>query len=151
MKCYRDGGCDLVIALGGGSVMDAAKAIRILATHEPPLERYYADSTDAQPIINNLPPLICAPTTAGTGSEVSQGAIITDTTLITTNRWRQRLIRTRHNMASLSLLNPQLTLGLPPALTAATGMDAITHGIEAYVATQYHPIAEGLHCKLSRS
>ncbi len=136
--------CDVVIAIGGGSVMDAAKAIRLLTTHPPPLEPYYVDSGGFERIRADMPPLICVPTTAGTGSEVSQGAVITDTSGQTTNRWRKRAIVTPFNMADIAVLDAELTVRMPPALTAATGMDAITHGIEAYVATKYHPIAEGV-------
>ena len=144
LAVYRAEGCDLVIAVGGGSVMDAAKAIRILTTHEPPLENYYVDVGGIDRITSNLPALICIPTTAGTGSEVSQGSIITDTSGRTTEGHRKRAISTPYNMASLALLDPELTVGMPPGLTAATGMDAVTHGVEAYVATRYHPIAEGV-------
>ena len=141
---YKSEACDVIIAVGGGSVMDAAKAIRLLTTYTPPLEPYYADVGGIEQIRDDMPPLICVPTTAGTGSEVSQGAIITDTSLNTTDRWRKRAIVTPFNMSNIALLDPGITLGMPPALTAATGMDAITHGIEAYVATKYHPIAEGV-------
>lgn len=141
---YTAAACDVVIAIGGGSVMDAAKAIRLLTTHVPPLEPYYVDVGGSERIRGEMPPLICVPTTAGTGSEVSQGAIITDTSLQTTDRWRKRAIVTPFNMAALALLDPGITVGMPPALTAATGMDAITHSIEAYVATKYHPISEGV-------
>ena len=150
VEAYKTEGCDVVIAVGGGSVMDAAKAIRLLTTHEPPagevsnLAPYYADVGGIERIRGDMPPLICVPTTAGTGSEVSQGSIITDTSLQTTDRWRKRAIVTPFNMSNIALLDPGITLGMPPALTAATGMDAITHGIEAYVATKYHPIAEGV-------
>lgn len=144
VEVYQKEKCDIVIAVGGGSVMDAAKAIRLLTTHTHPLEPYYVDSDGVNKIRNDMPPLICVPTTAGTGSEVSQGAIITDTSLQTTNRWRKRAIVTRFNMSNLALLDPVLTVGMPQTLTAATGMDAITHGIEAYVATKYHPISEGV-------
>ncbi|MCE2393637.1 iron-containing alcohol dehydrogenase [Candidatus Poribacteria bacterium] len=144
LEAYRAEGCDVVIAVGGGSVMDAAKAIRILATHEPPLESYYLDAGGIDRISSNLPALICIPTTAGTGSEVSQGSIITDTSGSTTEGHRKRAVGTPHNMASVALLDPELTVGMPPGLTAATGMDAVTHGVEAYVATRYHPIAEGV-------
>ena len=74
LEAYRGEGCDVVIAVGGGSVMDAAKAIRILTTHEPPLENYYVDVGGIDRITSNLPALICIPTTAGTGSELSQGS-----------------------------------------------------------------------------
>jgi len=141
---YQRENCDVVIAVGGGSVMDAAKAIRLLTTHAPPLEPYYVDSDGVNKIRDDMPPLICVPTTAGTGSEVSQGAIITDTSLQTTDRLRKRAIITRYNMSNIALLDPVLTVKMPQALTAATGMDAITHGIEAYVATKHHPIAEGI-------
>ena len=144
VAAYKSEACDIVIAVGGGSVMDAAKAIRLLTTHAPPLEPYYADVGGIERIRGDMPPLICVPTTAGTGSEVSQGAIITDTSLNTTDRWRKRAIVTPFNMSNIALLDPGITLGMPPALTAATGMDAITHGIEAYTATKYHPIAEGV-------
>ena len=144
LEVYQKEKCDVVIAVGGGSVMDAAKGIRLLTTHAQPLESYYVDADGAIKIRGDMPPLICAPTTAGTGSEVSQGAVITDTSLQTTNRWRKRAIVSRYNMADIALLDPALTVKMPPALTAATGMDAITHGIEAYVATKYHPIAEGV-------
>ena len=144
VEIYQSEACDVVIAVGGGSVMDAAKAIRLLTTHAPPLEPYYADVGGIDRIRGDMPPLICVPTTAGTGSEVSQGAIITDTSLNTTDRWRKRAIVTPFNMSNIALLDPGITLGMPPALTAATGMDAITHCIEAYVATKYHPIAEGV-------
>ena len=144
VETYKTDACDVVIAVGGGSVMDAAKAIRLLTTHEPPLEPYYSDVGGIDRIRGDMPPLICVPTTAGTGSEVSQGSIITDTSLNTTDRWRKRAIVTPFNMSNIALLDPGITVGMPPALTAATGMDAITHGIEAYVATKYHPIAEGV-------
>ena len=144
VEVYKTEACDVVIAVGGGSVMDAAKAIRLLTTHESPLEPYYADVGGVERINGDMPPLICVPTTAGTGSEVSQGSIITDTSFNTTDRWRKRAIVTPFNMSNIALLDPGITLGMPPALTAATGMDAITHGIEAYVATKYHPIAEGV-------
>jgi 4-hydroxybutyrate dehydrogenase len=136
---YRAEGCDGLIALGGGSAIDAAKAIRVLATHPEPLEQYYFDAGGADRLTPNLPPLISIPTTAGTGSEVSRGAIITDT-----SQNRKRLVAGPGMMSSRSLLDPELTLDLPPFLTAITGMDALTHLVEGYVGTHDHPIAAGI-------
>ena len=106
VEAYKSETCDIVIAVGGGSVMDAAKAIRLLTTHEPPLEPYYADVGGLERIRGDMPPLICIPTTAGTGSEVSQGSIITDTSFNTTDRWRKRAIVTPFNMSNIALLDP---------------------------------------------
>ena len=139
LETYRTEGCDAIIALGGGSVIDAAKGIRVLTTHEGPLEQYYFDVGGVDRIQPNMPPLISIPTTAGTGSEVSRGAIITDTA-----QNRKRLVAGAGMMSSLSLLDAELTLGLPPFLTAITGMDALTHSVESYVGTNPHPIAAGI-------
>jgi alcohol dehydrogenase class IV len=139
LEAYRAEGCDALIALGGGSVIDAAKGIRVLTTHAGPLEQYYFDAGGLDRITPNMPPLISIPTTAGTGSEVSRGAIITDTA-----QNRKRLVAGPGLMSSLSLLDAELTLGLPPFLTAITGMDALTHSVEGYVGTNDHPIAAGI-------
>ena len=98
---YRDAQCDFIIALGGGSRIDVAKAIRLLSTHSGGLQEYYLDAGGAQRIKPNMPPLISIPTTAGSGSEVSRGAIITDT-----SQNRKRLIAGFGMMSSLSILDP---------------------------------------------
>lgn len=139
VEVYRTARCDGLIALGGGSAIDAAKAIRVLAAHAGPLEQFYFDVGGADRIALNLPPLISIPTTAGTGSEVSRGAIITDTA-----QNRKRLVAGPGMMSSLSLLDAELTLDLPPFLTAITGMDALTHLVEGYVGAHDHPIAAGI-------
>lgn len=136
---YREAGCDIIIALGGGSRMDAAKGIRVLTTHTGDLEQYYFDAGGGERITPNMPPLICIPTTAGSGSEVSRGAIITDTT-----QNRKRLIVGPGLMSSMAILDPELTVTMSPKLTAMSGMDALSHAFETYVGTNFNPIAQAL-------
>jgi len=136
VKQFKDASCDLIIGLGGGSPMDAAKGIRVLASHLEPLHQYLG-LKGAENIVNPMPPLIEIPTTSGTGAETSRGAVITDT---------QKKIKSvlRSGMPSLALVDPALTVSMPPKLTAATGMDALSHCIEAYLSPQYHPTAEAI-------
>ena len=142
LSVYRDSSCDLIIGLGGGSVMDAAKGIRLMSSHEGKIEEFYSDAGGIDKITPNMPALISVPTTAGTGSEVSVGAIITDT-----KQNRKRSVISPYNFSTLSLLDPELTLGMPPSLTASTGMDALSHSVEAYATKRYHPISEGIALK----
>jgi alcohol dehydrogenase class IV len=142
LAVYRDAVCDTVIGFGGGSAMDAAKAIRVMSSHEGTLEEYYSDAGGAAKITPNMPQSILIPTTAGTGSEVSRGAIITDT-----GQNRKRSVGSPHLFPDVALLDPELTVSMPPQLTASTGMDALSHSVEAYVGTSYHPIAEGIALK----
>ncbi len=125
--------CDMIIGVGGGSPMDAAKGIKVLSSHKAPLSQYFGFK-NAEKIVNPMPTFILIPTTSGTGSEVSRGAIITDT---------KRNVKSvlRAGMPTLSLLDPELTVGMPPFLTAATGIDALSHNIEAFLSPQYHPVA----------
>ena len=136
---YRDSNCDMIIGLGGGSAMDAAKGVRVVVSHEGGIEEFYSDAGGIDRITPDMPELISIPTTAGTGSEVSVGAIITDT-----KQNRKRAIISPYNLSTLSLLDPELTLAMPPGLTASTGMDALSHAVEAYVTKRYHPISEGI-------
>jgi len=133
---YKEASCNLIIGLGGGSPMDASKGIRVLTSHPEPLHRYLGIE-GIENIVNPMPPLIDIPTTSGTGSETSRGAIITDT---------ERRIKSvlRAGMPSLALVDPALTVSMPPQLTASTGMDALSHCIEAYLSPQYHPTAEAI-------
>jgi len=142
ISVYRDSSCDSIIGLGGGSAMDAAKGIRVMSSHEGEIDQFYSDAGGIGKITPDMPSLISIPTTAGTGSEVSAGAIITDT-----KQNRKRAIISIHNLSNLSLLDPLLTQGMPPGLTASTGMDALSHSVEAYVTTRYHPISEGIALK----
>jgi 4-hydroxybutyrate dehydrogenase len=133
LKFYKDNNCDAIIAVGGGSPIDAGKAIRaVLASKSDIKDCYYPAR-----VTGDKPLLIAIPTTSGTGSEVSTGSIITDTTIN-----RKRVIR--HIPSSLAIVDPDLTIGVPPYLTAATGIDALSHNIEAYVSPRYNPFADAI-------
>jgi 4-hydroxybutyrate dehydrogenase len=139
VEIYRAQHCDSVVALGGGSAIDAAKAIRLKATHALPLEDYDDLKNGGDLITSNLPPMIAIPTTAGTGSEVGRSTVIT---LKATGR--KTVIFSPHLIPNLAIADPELTFGLPPHLTAATGMDAMTHNLEAYLSLGYHPMCDAI-------
>ncbi|MFN7054871.1 iron-containing alcohol dehydrogenase [Hyphomonas sp.] len=136
-QLYKESGADGIIAVGGGSSMDHAKAIGLLATHDEPLEVYAADIGGSKKI-GVIPPLIAIPTTSGTGSEVSIGMVIT------MENGRKETFAARNLIPVIALCDPDLTLGLPAHLTAATGMDAMTHCIEAVLTPTINPPAEGI-------
>jgi alcohol dehydrogenase class IV len=136
---YRDAGCDGLVAVGGGSPIDAAKAIRLLDRHPGSLADYDLTTGGADRITADLPPLVAIPTTAGTGSEAGRGALIQ-----LPRTGRKTIVLSGHLLPSLALCDPELTLSLPPELTAGTGMDAFTHGIESFLSTTYHPICDGV-------
>ncbi|NKF72055.1 4-hydroxybutyrate dehydrogenase [Ralstonia solanacearum] len=135
---YRDAGCDGLIAIGGGSSIDLAKGIAITATHPGPLTAYATIEGGSGKITDAAAPLIAIPTTAGTGSEVARGAILIleDGRKLGFHSW--------HLLPKSALCDPALTLGLPPLLTAATGMDAIAHCIETFLAPAFNPPADGI-------
>ncbi len=139
-RCYRENGCDGLVALGGGSPMDAAKVIGIMAQHSDPLSQYDdAKGGDQKIEGQKLPRIIAIPTTAGTGSEAGRcGVIIMRDTGVKTIFFHPRL------MPSLAILDPELTRDLPPGITAATGIDAFTHCLEAYFAPGFDPMADGV-------
>jgi 4-hydroxybutyrate dehydrogenase len=130
--------CDGVIALGGGSPIDLAKAVALLATHGGPLERYALIGGGLAGITSRVAPLIAIPTTAGTGSEVGRGA------LITLRDGRKLGFISPHMIPRVALCDPDLTLGLPPRLTAATGMDALTHCVETFLSPRINPPADAI-------
>ncbi len=138
-EMYKAQKCDSVIAVGGGSPMDAAKVIMLAVTHSEPLAVYDdAKGGDAK-ITNPLPPLFAIPTTAGTGSEVGRaGVIIMRKTNDKTIFFHPTM------MPKIAVLEPGLTTGLPGPVTAATGIDAFTHCLEAYFAPGFHPMADGI-------
>lgn len=137
LEAYLGAGCDGVIAIGGGSPIDLAKAIALLATHDGPLEQYAAILGGVSRIAQ-VAPLIAIPTTAGTGSEVGRAA------LITLNDGRKLGFISGHLIPRRAICDPLLTLGLPAGLTAATGLDALSHCIETYLSPRYNPPAEAI-------
>lgn len=136
---YRNQRCVGLIAVGGGSPLDTAKLIQLLTTHQPPLSRY-DDATGGDRFVrDDLPPLIAIPTTAGTGSEVSRSAVAT-----LKDTGRKTVIFSPHLLPRAAICDPELTVGMPRWLTAATGMDAFTHCLEAYLANALHPLADAV-------
>ncbi len=137
LAIYQQAGCDGLVALGGGSPMDLAKAVALLATHEGPLERFGA-SVRGMRHIGKVAPIVAIPTTSGTGSEVSVGSVVI------LENGRKETIISQHLIPPIALCDPELTLGLPKLLTAATGMDAVTHCIEAILAPSVNPPLEAI-------
>ena len=135
---YQAQQCDGLIAVGGGSAIDCAKGVAIAATHEGPLKTYATIEGGSSKISERVAPLIAVPTTAGTGSEVARGAIIivADGRKLGFHSW--------HLVPKTAICDPELTLGLPPRLTAATGMDAIAHCMETFMAPAFNPPADGI-------
>jgi choline dehydrogenase len=134
---YREHGCDGLVGLGGGSSIDAAKAIGVEVEHGGSIVEYEYGHT---PLTRRVPPLVAVPTTAGTGSEVTLWTVITD---------HERKIKfnvggTPLIGAHVAVIDPELTLGLPPAVTAATGMDALSHGIECYTCDYHQPFNDAV-------
>lgn len=136
---YKKENCQAVIALGGGSPMDAAKAIMILVDHPEPLAQYDDTKGGDALITKSLPPLFAIATTAGTGSEVGRSSVII---LKATND--KTILFHPTMMPKIAVLEPSLTVKLPQAVTVATGLDAFTHNLEAYFAPAFHPMADGI-------
>ncbi|WP_373184944.1 iron-containing alcohol dehydrogenase [Halopseudomonas sp.] len=137
---YRLGQHDGVIAFGGGSALDAAKAIALMAGQDRPLWDFEDVGDNYQRVnVAGMAPLIAIPTTAGTGSEVGRASVITDEAA-----QLKRIIFHPKMLPALVILDPQLTTGLPPGITAATGMDALSHNLEAFCSPLFHPMAEAI-------
>jgi len=135
---FQQRGCDGLIAVGGGSSIDCAKGAAIAARHPGPLKTYATIEGGAPLISDACVPLIAVPTTAGTGSEVARGAIVI------VDDGRKLGFHSWHLMPKAAICDPELTLGLPPLLTAATGMDAIAHCMETFMAPPFNPPADGI-------
>ena len=138
-EMYRSSGCDGVVAFGGGSSMDLAKAVALAVTHDGDLIDYTAGLGGGDKI-GQVAPLIAIPTTSGTGSEVSSGSVII------MNNGEKLILISKKLVPLTAICDPSLTLGLPPMLTAATGMDAMTHCIEALLVPEVNPPADAVAC-----
>jgi len=135
---FHDGACDGLIALGGGSAIDCAKGVAIAARHEGPLKNYATIEGGSPRITDRCVPLIAVPTTSGTGSEVARG------TILILDDGRKLGFHSWHLVPRAAICDPDLTLGLPPHLTAATGMDAVAHCMETFMAPAFNPPADGI-------
>jgi 4-hydroxybutyrate dehydrogenase len=139
LERYRDESCDGLVAVGGGSPIDAAKAVRLLVTHAGRLADYDLTRGGQDKIRATMPPMVAIPTTAGTGSEVGRGTLIQ-----LPQTGRKTAVLSQHLLPSTAICDPDLTRDLPPVLTAGTGMDAFTHCVESYLSTTFHPICDGI-------
>lgn len=135
---YKQQGCDGLVAVGGGSAIDCAKGVAIAATHEGPLTTYATIEGGSPRITERVAPLIAVPTTSGTGSEVARGAIVI------VDDGRKLGFHSWHIVPKTAICDPELTFGLPPRLTAATGMDAIAHCMETFMSAAFNPPADGI-------
>jgi len=138
-EAFRAHRADCVIGFGGGATLDVAKVVGLAATHPGHIIEYAWDHPQVRAIENDLPYFVALPTTSGTGSEVGRSAVISedDTHL-------KRIVFSAKVLARCVFADPELTLGLPPHVTAATGMDALTHNIESYLSPAYHPLCDGI-------
>ncbi len=137
-ELYHAQHCDGIVALGGGSAIDCAKGVAIAATHPGPLKTYATIEGGSALITDRVAPIIAIPTTAGTGSEVARGAIVI------VDDGRKLGFHSWHLVPKVAICDPELTLGLPPLLTAATGMDAVAHCMETFMAAPFNPPADGI-------
>lgn len=138
LAVYRHGDCDGIIAVGGGSPIDCAKAVALLATHDGPLESFLARSAGESRITDAVAPIIAIPTTAGTGSEIGRGAGIT------LDSGEKEVFLSPNLVPRVAICDPELTHGLPAWLTAATGIDAFSHAFEAYLSPAVNPPADAI-------
>ena len=136
---FKAHGANCVIGFGGGAALDVAKVVGLAATHEGDILEYAWDHPQVRPITRPLPWFVALPTTAGTGSEVGRSAVVSEN-----ESHLKRVIFSPQILARAVFADPELTLTLPAAITAATGMDALTHNIESYLSPAYHPLCDGI-------
>jgi len=139
VAAYRSHRADGVIGIGGGAALDVAKAIALMAVHSGDVLEYAWDHPNVRPIERDLPYFVALPTTAGTGSEVGRSSVISDDVT-----HLKKIIFSPRLLAKAVFADPELTLDLPPHITAATGMDALTHNVESYLSPAYHPLCDGI-------
>jgi len=139
VAAFRSHRADIIVSVGGGSPLDVGKLVALKVTHDRPLADY-DDAAGGDKLIGpDIAPIINVPTTAGTGSEVGRSGVVT---LKATGR--KTVIFSPYLMAKAAILDPELTVSMPPRITAATGFDALTHCIEAYLSLGDHPMADGI-------
>ena len=136
---YKAHGADCVIGFGGGAALDVAKIVGVAATHEGDILEYAWDHPQVRPITNPLPYFVALPTTSGTGSEVGRSSVVSEN-----DTHLKRVVFSPKILAKTVFADPELTFGLPATVTAATGMDALTHNIESYLSPAYHPLCDGI-------
>ena len=136
---YKAHRADCVIGFGGGAALDVSKVVGLMATHEGDILEYVWDHPQVRPIVHELPYYIALPTTSGTGSEVGRSAVVSEN-----DTHVKRAVFSPKLLARAVFADPSLTTGLPHAVTAATGMDALTHNIESYLSPAYHPLCDGI-------
>jgi alcohol dehydrogenase class IV len=136
---YKAHRADAVIGFGGGAALDVAKVVGLMAVHEGDVLEYVWDHPQVRPIVNELPWFVALPTTSGTGSEVGRSSVVSEN-----ESHLKRTVFSPKILAKAVFADPELTFGLPPAVTAATGMDALTHNIESYLSPAYHPLCDGI-------
>ena len=136
---YKAHGADSVIGFGGGAALDVAKVVGVAATHPGDILEYVWDHPQVRPIDQPLPYFVALPTTSGTGSEVGRSSVVSEN-----DTHVKRTVFSPKILARQVFADPELTLALPPAVTAATGMDALTHNIESYLSPAYHPLCDGI-------
>ncbi len=136
---YRAHRADCVIGFGGGAALDVAKIVGLAATHEGDILEYVWDHPHVRPIVHALPYFVALPTTSGTGSEVGRSSVVSEN-----DSHLKRVVFSPRILARTVFADPELTFGLPAAVTAATGMDALTHNIESYLSPAYHPLCDGI-------
>jgi alcohol dehydrogenase class IV len=139
VAAFRDHGADAIVAIGGGAAIDVAKAIALMAHHPGDLFDYEDGKPDARPMDRELPTFLSVPTTAGTGSEVGRSTVVSDD-----ETHVKKIIFSPRLLAQRVFVDPDLTMALPAAVTAATGMDALTHLVEAYLSKGFHPMCDGI-------
>lgn len=139
VAAYREHGADAVVGFGGGAALDVAKAVALMAAHPGHILEYAWNHPSPRPIRGPLPYFLAIPTTSGTGSEVGRSAVISDDATAV-----KKIIFSPALLARAVLADPELTVSLPPAVTAATGLDALTHNVESYLSPAYHPICDGI-------
>jgi alcohol dehydrogenase class IV len=136
---YKAHGADSVIGFGGGAALDVAKVVGLMAVHDGDVLEYVWDHPRVRAITQQLPYFVALPTTAGTGSEVGRSAVVSEN-----DSHHKRTVFSPKILARMVFADPELTLALPAAVTAATGMDALTHNIESYLSPAYHPLCDGI-------